>query len=125
IEVELFEVRSRGEIEEERAFLLLWTSATALVMALETQTFGHLRRVKLPLARRHHGYRNRRQPPVRQIEMMRRLVNHEAAGVFLVTVPAPEIIRAVLRVEQPVKVHRKDVANHPAHQEIFDLSAMG
>ena len=54
---------------------------------------------------------------------MRGLVDHQAAGDFLLAVPAAEIVRAVQRVQQPVKIHGHDVADGAAHEHVLDLRA--
>ena len=41
------------------------------------------------------------EPPVHKIEVVRRLVNQQAAGVGLVAVPTAEVVRAVGCVEYP------------------------
>ena len=46
--------------------------------------------------------------PVEQVEMMRRLVHEQAAGILDVGVPAAEVVGAVLDVEIPVEVDRGD-----------------
>ena len=51
------------------------------------------------------------EPPVDQIEMMRRLVNPKAAAARLQTVPATEIIRAVTRIEIPAEIDRRNLAD--------------
>jgi len=56
---------------------------------------------------------------------MRRLVNHEAARVGLVAVPAPEIVGTVRGVQHPVKVDGKDVPDDAGHQQILDLRPRG
>ena len=55
--------------------------------------------------------------------MVRGLVNKQPTRIFFFAVPPSKIICAVVRVEQPVKVHREHVADHAAHQQIFDLRA--
>jgi len=51
VEVEALEVRPAGEAEEEGAFVLLGAGVAALVMALQAEPPGHLRRCKSPASR--------------------------------------------------------------------------
>ena len=111
VEVQLLEARVRREVEEERALVLLRAGVAALVMALQAEALGHLRRVELALAGRHDRDRHRGEPPVDEVEVMRGLVDHQAAGVGLVAVPAAEVVRAVDGVEHPVEIHRQHVAD--------------
>ncbi len=125
VEVQLLEVLVLGDVQEERALFFFRAGMAALVVALQSHALRHLRRVELALAVGQHGFRIRAQPPVHEVEVMRRLVDHEAAGDFLLAVPAAEIVRAVQRVQQPLEVHREHVADDAAHQQVLHLRARG
>ena len=60
------------------------------------------------------------QKPVQKIEVMRRLVDEEAAGVRKDGVPAAKIVGAVLRIEIPVEVDRDDLADRAGDQQLLD-----
>ena len=77
--------------------------------ALETKPLRHRWRIELALSGGGDVRRHRAQPPVDQVEMVRRLVNHQPTGVFLVAMPAPEVIGAVAGVKKPVKVDGEHV----------------
>ena len=51
------------------------------------------------------------EPPIHQIEMMRRFVHPKTAAARFQTMPAPKIIRAVARVEIPFKIDGSHVAD--------------
>jgi hypothetical protein len=51
------------------------------------------------------------------------LVHHEPAADLLLAMPAPKIVRAVHRVEQPVKIDRQHVADRVLHEQILHLGA--
>ena len=70
---------------------------------------------------REHGHRCRAEPPVDQIEVVARLVHQQAARVGLVAVPAAEVVGAVAYVQQPLEVHRADLADLPRGQPPADL----
>ena len=85
--------------------------------------FAMVGRIELALAGGLHDLGLGAQPPVHQIEVVRGLVDHQAAGVFLVAVPAAEVVGAVQRVQQPVEIDREHVADLAAHQQVLDLRA--
>src|SRR5690606_24133975 len=60
------------------------------------------------------------QPPVHQVEVVGRLVYQQTTGVALVTVPAPEVVRAVADVQQPFEVDRADLAHHALGEQLPD-----
>ena len=121
IEIKRLQRRTRRQIERETALRLLRTGAAALVRARQPHPPCRRCRIEFALARRHHRHRHRAEPPVHQIEMMGGFVHKQAARVFLLAVPAPEIVRAMVRVEQPVKIHRQHLANLAAHQQLLHL----
>ena len=51
------------------------------------------------------------------------LMDHQPARVGLVAVPAPVVIRPVVRIQQPVEINRQHLADHPRHQQFLDLGA--
>ncbi len=64
-------------------------------------------------------------PPVDQVEVVARLVHEESAGAVFVPVPAPEVVSAVVAVEQPFEVHRADLADRSGGDELADLAVDG
>ena len=74
----------------------------AVVQAEPLRGFGQVER---PVSRGINSIRDRRKPPVDEVEVMGRLVNHEATGVLLISVPPPEVVSAVMDIEEPVEVH--------------------
>ena len=52
-------------------------------------------------------------------------MHHQTAGTVLVPVPAPKVVCAVHRVEQPLKVDRLDIANLAPGNELLDLPVRG
>src|SRR5260221_1140913 len=58
--------------------------------------------------------------PVEQVEMMRRLVDEEAGGIFHLGMPAAEIIGAVAGIEIPVEIDRGDLADDAGAQQLLD-----
>ena len=56
--------------------------------------------------------------------MVSRLVYQEAAAVALVTMPATEVIGAVLRVEHPFKVDARDLTNCPRSNQLGNLGVV-
>ena len=64
--------------------------------------------------------------PVQKIEVMRRLVDEEAAGMREDGVPAAKIIGAVLGIEIPVEIDRGDLADRAGDEQLLDaLRAVG
>src|ERR1700722_19336923 len=57
--------------------------------------------------------------------MMRGLVYHQPAGIPLVPMPAPKIVRSVSGIEQPFEVDRFDLANDALQKEFLHLRAGG
>ncbi len=55
--------------------------------------------------------RLRADPPVEQIEMMRGFVAEQGAALVAQAVPAPEVGRAVVGVQVPVEVDRRQAAD--------------
>ena len=60
-------------------------------------------------------------PPVQQVEVMRRLVHEEAAGIAAVGMPAAEVVGAVAGIEIPVEVGRAHLADPARRQQLADL----
>ena len=61
------------------------------------------------------------EPPVDEIEVVRRLVHQEAAAARLEAVPAPEVVGAVVHVEVPVEIDRQHAADLAVEQQLLDL----
>ena len=123
VEVEGFQARVRGQVEVEIALLLFRAGQAALVRLGEPHAARGFRGVELARTEGVHGLRLGAQPPVDQVEVVGRLVHHQAARIGLVGVPAAEVIGAVDGVEQPGEVDRDDVADLARHQELLDLGA--
>ena len=67
---------------------------------------GVLGAVEPQAAAREHAHGRRGDPPVHEVEVVRRLVDEQPARVRLLPVPAAEVVGAVHRVERPLEVHR-------------------
>src|SRR5882672_2703462 len=61
------------------------------------------------------------EPPVDEIEVVRRLVHQEAAAARLEAVPTPEVVGAVIHVEVPAEIDRNHAADLAAEQQLLDL----
>ncbi len=51
-------------------------------------------------------------------------VNHEAAGVMLVAMPAPKIVGAVPGIQKPFEMDGEHLADRPAHKKLLDLAVV-
>jgi hypothetical protein len=60
-----------------------------------------------------------------QVEVVGGLVDHQAAGIALVAVPAAEVVRPVGGVQQPLEVDADDVAQRAALDDLLDLRVAG
>src|SRR5204863_484036 len=60
------------------------------------------------------------EPPVDQVEVVARLVDHQPAGVALVAVPAAEVVGAVAGVEEPLEVDGEDAADRAGLEQLLD-----
>ena len=69
--------------------------------------------------------RIRVEPPVDQIEVMRRLVDPERSALLAQPVPAAEVVGAVAGVEIPGEVDRRDAADLARHDQFLDLLVLG
>ena len=56
--------------------------------------------------------------------MVGRFVHQQAAAVAFFTVPATEVVRAVLGIEQPLKVNGGNVADRALHQQFTHLAVV-
>ena len=48
-------------------------------------------------------------------------MHHQAAAIDLVAMPAAEIIRAMPRIQEPMKINRKHAPDETVPQKFFDL----
>ena len=55
------------------------------------------------------------EPEVHQIKMVSRFMHQQAAAVALLPVPAAEVVRAMFGIEQPLKMHRVNLADGVVH----------
>ena len=81
--------------------------------------------VKIQLSHRKNRFRPCTEPEVHQIEMVGRFMHQQTAAVVLVAVPAPVIIRAVARIQKPLEVYGKHVADYTVHQQLPHLCVAG
>src|SRR5690606_23674239 len=58
------------------------------------------------------------EPPADQVEVMAGLVHEQPARALLVAVPAAEVVGAVRGVQQPLEVHRGDLADAARREEL-------
>ena len=105
VEVELLEVRVGGEVERER---VAGDPGAARGPLAEAARRGVLGAVEPQAAAREHAHGRRGDPPVHEVEVVRRLVDEQPARVRLLPVPAAEVVGAVHRVERPLEVHDRD-----------------
>jgi hypothetical protein len=61
------------------------------------------------------------EPPVQEIEVVRRLVHPQGSALGPVAMPAAEIVGAVRRVEVPRKIDGRDLPDLARHQDFLDL----
>ena len=57
--------------------------------------------------------------PVCQVKVVGRFVNEQRTGVLPDRVPAPEVIRAVGGVQQPLKVNAENIPQHSAGNQLL------
>ena len=62
-------------------------------------------------------------PPVQQVKMVTGFVYPKRPTIFFEAMPTAEIVGAMHPVEIPAEIHRLDVPDHPAQQQILDLRA--
>ena len=61
------------------------------------------------------------QPKVHQIKMMGRFVHEKSATIVFISMPSSEIICPVLRIQQPFKVDRENIADYVFFQQFLYL----
>ena len=64
------------------------------------------------------------QPKVHQIKMMGRFVHEKSATIVFISMPSSEIICPVLRIQQPFKVDRENIADYVFFQQFLYLSVI-
>ena len=65
------------------------------------------------------------EPEIYKVKVVGGFVHQETAAVALVAVPAPVVIRAVVGIQQPLKMHGKDLADGLLHHYFTDLGIVG
>src|SRR5207248_1575130 len=90
VEVEAAEVGVLVEGDREGIVLAAGAPGVAVVVICLAARLGIPAAVELQVAEGEHALRVRAHPPVDQVEMVRRLVEHQAAGLVLLAVPAAE-----------------------------------
>src|ERR1044072_999472 len=61
------------------------------------------------------------EPPVNQVEVMRRLVHPETAALGLEAMPATEVVGAVVDVEIPTEIDGQNAADGAGRKQLLDL----
>src|SRR5271166_228694 len=110
---------ARRDIQLDAAWREGRTGGTPLATITETEGFRSLRPVEDAAPARGDQARHAAQPPVEQIEVMRRLVHEQATGICLVAMPAAEIVGAVMRVELPLEIDRGDMPDDARLQHLL------
>ena len=105
VKIQTLKGRASSQIQFKTAIRFLRAGPAALIRFFQTKSPGHFRCVKLALACGEYGYRNGRQPPVYQIEVVCCFVHHQTAGIFFLTVPTAEVIRAMVGIQHPMEIH--------------------
>jgi len=108
-------------MQRERVLRSDFTAAGPVVELGDSALFGVGLAVELEVAHGEDGHRLGIDPPVHQVEVVGGFVDHQAAGVVLVAVPAAEVVRAVAGVEQPFEMDAGDLADDSGVDDLFDL----
>jgi hypothetical protein len=88
-------------------------------------TKGTVFAIMLQLAKGHNFDRIGIQPPVEQVKMMGCFMHPEGTSFVDESMPAPEIICAVVYIEVPVEVYGGNLSDPLVDQEFLDLGDMG
>ena len=124
VEVQRFELFVVRHIQREGIIFGFGIAVGAWVELRDAAVFCIFFAIELQAAFGVHALRVAGQPEVHQVEVVGGFVHQQAAAVALFTVPAAEVVRAVLGVEQPLKVNGSDVANHPLHQQFTHFAVV-
>jgi hypothetical protein len=131
IPVELFRVKIKGfQIGvfcqvKRKGILWFRASRSPVIKYFNTALLRVLAAIEHQVAGCKHCCRPVGQPPVHQVKVMGGFMYYEAAGIPLVTVPAPEVIRTVRCIEQPLKMNRVHLANGSSGQQFLYLGISG
>ena len=123
IEIEGLEARDSGEVEVEAATGFFDAGEAAFAGGDKAETSGHRGRVEFAFTGGVDADGEGAEPPIDDVEVVRGLVKHEAAGIGFVGVPATAVVGAVAGFDHPLKINREDIADLAAHQEVLHVRA--
>ena len=95
------------------------TAPCVLAAEAALAPLGAGRAVKVALARSVDLDRLLIEPPIDQVEVVRRLVDKEAAGIFLTPMPASIVVGAVDGIEKPREIDRVDPTDDALIEQLF------
>ena len=61
------------------------------------------------------------QPPVHQVKVVGRFVDHQTTGIGFIAVPAAEVVGPVAGIQQPFKMDRHYIADSARLQNLFNF----
>ena len=120
--VQLVKIRAFGYGKCKGIFLCCRIIFCPGVKFFDAPLFSIFPAVKFQIPHRIDCFRPGLDPPVDQVEVMGGFVDHQAAGIPFVPVPASEIIRPVIGVQKPFKVDAGQSPANPAGKQFPDFS---
>ena len=124
-QIELAEGFALGQVQAKRVVLGLWHAGVARIARelFIAALHGVVLAVEHQIAIGKYLLGNGVQPPVHQVKMVRAFVDQQGARILNLRMPAPEVIRAMVGVQQVLQIDGMDFADHATGNQLLDLSA--